>query len=660
VPRTLPIALVAALASAAALAPSAHADVGDLTFQSCLNSAAAAPAPCTTSPYVHSPTDVAYSTGLALTSLTTNSASSFNSVSPSFFACMDDGAGLCTYHTNAAIDAPQGLAGPTSIAGFVTGDANNAIVSINGPAASCAAQDGALGCSVAHGMHHPRHVAFVGTPVGPYDQVYVATGDGIAWFAADVSKQYALAFGGCVNADGSDACTKANVANESSIAIAPDAASVYVGSPDGSITAFQRADGALSQVGCITKASPAPVGCVTGLAIDSVDGLAISPDGHDLYAVSTTDDSVVDFTRAANGSITESACWSSRATGSCADGGFSLRKPDSVAVAPDGDDVYVGNSLTQVTTLARDATGALHVQGCAGPSACSAADTPTNSPGAIAINFDGTAVYAASRDANQLTTYTRAAPAADLSIQATTPLEDMYLARVRTTLTITNHGPQAATGVTVTMLIAVANPQLITSRGSCSPVVGQIATCNIGTLAPGDSATVALSADGTSLAGVLARVSDRPAIHDPDSGNDMLALSGPPSTGSDSTTPPYTDPFGTPHRLRLSGVRAIPAMFAAAGAQVHRGKHHAHLGTRLRFTLSAAARVTIAITSAGTGRRYGTLIRQAHKGINSIAFSGRFNGRPLKPGPYRAAVHAEAPHLKSPGARILKLTVVKA
>jgi len=125
----------------------------------------------------------------------------------------------------------------------------------------------------------------------------------------------------------------------------------------------------------------------------------------------------------------------------------------------------------------------------------------------------------------------------------------------------------------------------------------------------------------------------------------------------DQSSPPYTDPFGA--RLHLSGVRAIPSRFAAAGRRGHQRTNGPHLGTRVRFTLSAAARVTIAITSTSTGRRNGALVRHAHQGTNSVPFSGRFNGRALTPGLYRATVRAEAPHLTSPGARILRLTIVK-
>ena len=61
------------------------------------------------------------------------------------------------------------------------------------------------------------------------------------------------------------AAASAPVANAGSIAISPDGTSVYVGSPDGSVVALRRPpNGALSGIGCFSKLSPAPAGCVTG------------------------------------------------------------------------------------------------------------------------------------------------------------------------------------------------------------------------------------------------------------------------------------------------------------------------------------------------------------------------------------------------------------
>jgi len=693
-----PTTLLAVLIGALAVAAPAQADVGELTFHSCLQTAPAPTSPCTASPYVESPTDIESSpygrgvtNGVSVANFDADMVSWFYPAPPSLLGCNQDGPGPCEIHTGSAIDGPEGLAGggPAYDSDFVTGDANNALVRLYALTTTCAAQDKAAGCSIAHGMHHPRHVALA--PLPPWDhQVYVATGDGIAWFNLT---QYAFPlFAGCVNGDGSDTCAKANVGNESSIVIDRAGSTVYVGSPDGSITAMHRAaDGLLTELSCITSADPAPPGCVTGNAIDSVDGLALSHDDHDLYAVSTKASSVVHFARADDGSITESDCVSSPMAGTCADGGFSLRRADSVAVSADGDNVYVGNSLTQVTTLTRDQTGALRVVGCAGPTACSPTDPLTDSPGALAIDPDGAAVYAVSRDANELTTLDRVTAVADLSLQYAAPIVDTAAGRVHATLTVTNHGPHAAPDTTVMLggpERTLADVQLTPSSGACvpatSPLFGMVSgvPCYLGTLAPGGSATVTIVASGDSLYGVNAWVDDDPSLDEPNLTDNRLHITEQPPTAAgtspvappppappplpthvDTPAPPYTDPLAPPkpprQRLSVSGVRAIPSTFAAARRSASQAKARVHIGTRLRFTLSAAARVTVSIAATTSGHRVGEIVRQALAGTNSISFSGRLNGRALAPGHYRATFHAEAAHLRSAAPRVVKLTVVR-
>jgi hypothetical protein len=85
-------------------------------------------------------------------------------------------------------------------------------------------------------------------------------------------------------------------------------------------------------------------------------------------------------------------------------------------------------------------------------------------------------------------------------------------------------------------------------------------------------------------------------------------------------------------------------VFAIAGAGTPVAARVAH-GTRLRYTLSENARVTLKIQRALAGRRtryrtVGTLRRSGIAGLNRTRFTGRIGRRALRPGRYRAVITA--------------------
>ena len=58
-------------------------------------------------------------------------------------------------------------------------------------------------------------------------------------------------------------------------------------------------------------------------------------------------------------------------------------------------------------------------------------------------------------------------------------------------------------------------------------------------------------------------------------------------------------------------------------------------GTKVRYTLSAAGRVTLTVTTAKGKRSKGVTTTKGKAGVNTLRFTGRIGSKKLKPGRYR-------------------------
>ena len=132
------------------------------------------------------------------------------------------------------------------------------------------------------------------------------------------------------------------------VTVSPDGTSVYVVSTsDPALSIFDRAgDGTLIQkpgrAGCISDTGAGR--CRDGTALDRPESVAVSPDGQSVYVATSESDSVAVFDRAPDGRLAQkpdtAGCISDTGDGPCVDG-EALQGAESVTVSPDGQNVYV-------------------------------------------------------------------------------------------------------------------------------------------------------------------------------------------------------------------------------------------------------------------------------------------------------------------------------
>jgi DNA-binding beta-propeller fold protein YncE len=184
------------------------------------------------------------------------------------------------------------------------------------------------------------------------------------------------------------------------VAVSPDGRNVYaVSVGSNTIDEFARnaADGELTYTGCIGRLA----GCTPTSPAEAIDGpasIAISADGTSVYVASENAGGAVDeFQRnTSNGTLTFERCVGA---GGCVVPSLpeALRLADAVVVSPDGENVYVSGQGASISTFARDASnGELTFQGCVGNDNECVQPNPLaiNEPTSLAISPDGANLYA--------------------------------------------------------------------------------------------------------------------------------------------------------------------------------------------------------------------------------------------------------------------------
>ena len=267
---------------------------------------------------------------------------------------------------------------------------------------------------------------------------------------------------GCVSEDGSDNNGNSDLCEDGDalfnafrIAVAPDGENVYTAASDatpGAVGIFNRDGGGgdLDQpagaAGCVGT-SP----CTPFTPLDSARGVAVSPDGQNVYATAAGSDAVVSMKRLADGSLIplgdpggtgggrSDDCialnpGNPASSAGCGDG-KAISDPIDIAVSPDGEHVYVtatsgsASGSGSVAVFSRETSGPLAGKltqigtsadpdgGCVSSDGASEvdADSCTDAEGGFALNSaqgldvsdDGNQVYVAASAGNGINVFDR-------------------------------------------------------------------------------------------------------------------------------------------------------------------------------------------------------------------------------------------------------------
>lgn len=263
------------------------------------------------------------SDGIAI--LDRNTTSGVLTQKPSTAGCYtdngNDGATTGACEDGFLLTQPRGIAvSPDGLSVYVAAAASDAIAvfdrnTLNGALAqkptpaACATDTGSAGnCLDAAGIGSPRSVAV--SPDG--HNVYVASfyggGDGalaILDRGADGTLAAKSGLLGCFRVAADPACTQLNsVVGAFDVAVSPDDLSVYVASDQNSGLAIFDRDPNNGTVlnkpgpaGCINEGGSG--GCASGVGLGATRGVAVSPDGGNVYAAGSVPGAVAAFKREA-------------------------------------------------------------------------------------------------------------------------------------------------------------------------------------------------------------------------------------------------------------------------------------------------------------------------------------------------------------------------
>ncbi len=271
-----------------------------------------------------------------------------------------------------------------SIAVFHRNRATGALKQAKGKAGCVAAPvagKGAKGCGVALGLIGPNSIAI--SPDGSY--VYATSREGASLTSfrrlkSGALKQLPPSSSGCISGLPIPDCTPGRaLSGPDVVVVSPEGSNAYVGSFFGNaIASFARnpESGALTQLegsaGCIAVATE---GCATGIALGSIEGLAVSPGGGTVYAAAALSNAVDVLSRnplsgaLSQATTTGTGCITDAATTGCTTG-LQLAGANAVATAASGNYVYATSLFSNSVTSFRPTEGVTGLTQKPGASGC--------------------------------------------------------------------------------------------------------------------------------------------------------------------------------------------------------------------------------------------------------------------------------------------------
>jgi DNA-binding beta-propeller fold protein YncE len=240
---------------------------------------------------------------------------------------------------------------PSAVAIF-TRARDGTIAQAAGPA-GCVSHRGGSDCAAARGLSSPEEVAV--TPDSRHVLVASMRSHGVAVLSVGPGGLSQPAGpGGCIARGAAEGCAQGHdIAGPVDLAVSRDGRFVYAAASIADAVAILRRDrttGALTQSptrrGCISQGR-GRAGCTAGRALDEVWGIALSPDGRNLYAASAKINTLAAMARnPRNGRLAQLrgrfGCFIRAGGFGCPDG-RGLTVAVATTVSPDGRNVYVAS-----------------------------------------------------------------------------------------------------------------------------------------------------------------------------------------------------------------------------------------------------------------------------------------------------------------------------